>query len=165
MKHIFEYDDSDIKGLMKDLKNIGMNDLQTVFIQTISKYEGSFDCWIAVGKSEEQIIEMLLDVDMVSPISIGQRVKKELVESKTVNGLLQKAYNNQYESDLVHFKVFYGLELQPSVKNPMLVCFQGFEFYKSINLLETYYTNIQEVLDQDLKKDWGNNLIVQKWGK
>jgi hypothetical protein len=30
------------------------------------------------------------------------------------------------------------------------------------NLLETYYTNIREVMEEDLKKDWGNNLYVQK---
>jgi len=164
MKHLYEYEDSDVRDLMQNLKDIGINDLQSVFIQTISKGEESFDCWILVGKDEEQMVEMLLDDDMVSPIPVSLRSR--FSGTKTLSDLFLSSSNLRVsDSDLIHFTFFRDLELRPSVKEPMLVCFHGNEFYRSINLLETYYTNIQDVMYEKLRADWGNNLYVQKWGK
>jgi len=164
MHHLRTFEDLDTSTLLKDLKTVGFEGLESVFIQTISAGEGSFDCWILVAKNEAQMVEMLLDHDMISPITFGRRISSDIQKKQSVVALLQELYQTP-DSDLIHFRVFKGVELQPSVKEPMLVCFQGFDFYKSINLLETYYTNIREVLEEDLKKDWGNNLYVQKWGK
>jgi hypothetical protein len=163
MKHIklFENSESD---LLRDLKNVGFERLESLFIQTISKAEGSFDCWIVVAKNEDQMIEMLLDVDMVSPVAFGVRASytgSSKRPQSVVDLLAEISRKDEY--DMADFKIFRGLELRSSVNTPMLVSFIGNDFYKSITLLETYYTNIREVMEQQLKSEWGNNLYVQKW--
>lgn len=165
MKHLLEFEDSEIKSLMRDLRSLGLNDLESMFIQTISSKEGDFDCWILVAKDDQQMVDMLLDVDLITPVPFGQRVSYDngsITKPRSVVDLLRNL--SVADGGLADFKVFPGLELKPTVKSPMLVCFQGNDFYKSINLLETYYTNIQEIMTAKLKSEWGNNLHVQKWG-
>jgi hypothetical protein len=164
VKHLLEYEDSEIKGLMGDLRSIGLNDLESILIQTISKGEGSFDCWILVAKDDEQMVDMLLDVELVSPVEFGYRVSYANGSIKKPRSVVDLLRGLSYgDKDIASFKIFTGLDLKPSVKSPMLVCFQGNDFYKSINLLETYYTNVREVMNAKLKSEWGNNLHVQKW--
>lgn len=165
MKHLLEFEDSEIKSLMGDLRSLGLNDLESMFIQTISSKEGDFDCWILVAKDDQQMVDMLLDVDLITPVPFGQRVLYDngsITKPRSVVDLLRNL--SVADGGLADFKIFPGLELKPTVKSPMLVCFQGNDFYKSINLLETYYTNIQEIMTAKLKSEWGNNLHVQKWG-
>jgi hypothetical protein len=165
MKHLQKFEAEDPRKLLTGLRSLGFEDMQSVFIQTwTGQEESEFSGWILVGRNVDHMIEILLDPDMVSPIPSSLRSYITRSAKEQPFGTVAEVLNFVYNKDeyLCGFRVFDNLRLQPQVNSPMLVAFVANDFYRSISLLETYYTNIAEEMEKQCKVDWFNNLYVQK---
>ena len=148
MRHLYEYDDSEVRSMMGDLDTIGHEHTKGWYSECIDR-DGYYQGIVFIAKNNQELLELSLKAFPISKEDI--LVHGEMYKSSR-GGM---GYDNPLRAILAHlsrkddikYSTFYGgLYPRGSFKSLYYV-FPATNPYANIEILDKYFANAKSIID------------------
>ena len=151
MKHLKEYEEEDVRGLMGDLETIGHEQLKGWYIGMINK-EGYFSIYAILAYNEGEVEQMIREdwewAYNRMPEKIGNAYKGR---NNLFNNFLDALLSNLMGGDeLKFYQIHKGLIVKnPTGKKPTILNFPGYNPILATEKLEELFSNIKQKMSEE----------------
>lgn len=151
MKHLKEYEDEDVRGLMGDLETIGHEQLKGWYIGMINE-EGYFSIYVILAYNEGEVEQMIREdwgrwAHKYMPEMIGNAYKGR---NKLFNNFLDALLSNLMDKEELKFYQIHKdlIVKNPAEKKPMILNFPGYNPILATEKLEEIFSNVKQKMSE-----------------
>ena len=131
-----DFDDKDIKGLTKDLEELGFEKFKGILIMEINQ-RGKTEAQLISGRNQKEINDVFREAYS------GHTFKGE---PKNIIGIGSHLSEIQKKGHIVFWDIIDGFEMKPEFKKPIYKSFDYTDPYYFSEVLEHYTTNGKSII-------------------
>jgi hypothetical protein len=154
MRHLYEYDDEEVRSMMRDLDSIGHEHTKGWYAEYIDR-DGYYQGIVFIAKNNQELLELALKAFNVSKGDI--LVHGEMYKSSR-GGM---GYDNPLRAILAHLSrkdeinyngLYEGLHPRGSFKS-LYYAFPATNPYATIEILDKYFGNAKSIVDDPASRE------------
>ena len=161
MRHLYEYDDEEVRSLMGDLDKVGHEHTKGWYVESIDS-DGYYSGIVFIAKNNQELLELALKVFSSSKNNVF--VSGEMYRSSSggvgFDNPLRAVLSDQIRRDEIKYHSFYeGLHPRASFKS-LYYFFPATNPYATTEILDKYFANAKSIVDdpgsrEDLEEESG----------
>jgi len=149
MKHLYEYEEEELRGLMGDLDKVGHEHTKGWYVEYITTDDGYYQGIVFIAKNNQELFELGLKVLNISKNDIlvhGEMYKSSRGGMGYENPLSAMIAHLNRKNEISYSAFYEGLHPRGSFKS-LSYYFPATNPYANIEILDKYFINAKSIID------------------